>query len=134
MSLALAIIFIFALIGIADTVYLIYHVITKKPVACLFFPKEWCTKVQYSKYSKTFGIPNPVAGFVFYSLIIVLSLLYLNGAISFVPAFIIVLIGFLFSIYFTFIQGVVLKAYCTWCVVSAINFTIMFIASLFIIL
>ena len=31
-------------IGVADTTYLSYHVITKKPVACLFFPKEWCPK------------------------------------------------------------------------------------------
>ena len=64
MTVALLIIFVFALIGIADTIYLIYHVITKKPVACLFFPKEWCLKVQYSKYSKTFGIPKPAKYFL----------------------------------------------------------------------
>ena len=133
MTVALLIIFVFALIGIADTIYLIYHVITKKPVACLFFPKEWCLKVQYSKYSKTFGIPNPVAGFGFYTLITTFSLFYLAGSTSFLPASAVILIGFLFSLYFTFIQGVILKAFCTWCVVSAINFTVMLVAALFVI-
>jgi len=42
MELYLLLILIFSFFGILDTVYLSYHTITKTPVACLFFPKEWC--------------------------------------------------------------------------------------------
>jgi uncharacterized membrane protein len=33
--------------------------------------------------------------------------------------------------YFTWVQAFVLRAFCTWCVVSAINFTVMFLVVLF---
>jgi len=36
-------------------------------------------------------------------------------------------IGFAFSMYFTFVQAFILKAFCTWCVVSAVDFTLMFL-------
>lgn len=45
----------------------------------------------------------------------------------------VIAIGFLFSMYFTYIQGFVLKAFCTWCVISAINFVVMFIASFYVV-
>ena len=43
----------------------------------------------------------------------------------------IIVIGFLFSAYFTYIQGAVLKAYCTWCVLSAIEFLLLFLVLTF---
>ena len=123
------IIIVFSILGILDTLYLIYHKIKGTDVACLFFPKEWCKKVQYSKYSKTFGIPNSVAGFFIYTAILILTLLFVQGTIvTFLPITILITIGFLFSLYFMYIQGAVLKVYCTWCVISFINFTIMLIA------
>jgi uncharacterized membrane protein len=129
MTLSLTLIFIFAGIGILDTLYLAYHTITKKPVACLFFPKEWCLKVQYSKQSKTFGIPNSYAGLFIYSAILVLLFLYLSGAAPFWWLQIPIAIGFLFAMYFTFVQAFILRAFCTWCVVSAINFLVMAVAA-----
>ncbi len=113
-------------VGLIDTLYLSYHAITKTDVACWFFPKEWCKKVQYSKYSRTFGIPNPYLGLLMYVAIFGFTYLTSLGQMAswVVPA--IVIFGFAFSMYFTFIQTFVLRAFCTWCVVSAINFTIMF--------
>jgi uncharacterized membrane protein len=119
--------YIFAGIGVVDTLYLIYHMITRTDVACPFFPKEWCRKVQYSRYSKTFGIPNPLAGLTMYLVIIYLTWQYGRGTVVFWPIQAIVTFGFLFSMYFTYIQGFVLRAFCTWCVLSAICFTAMFI-------
>lgn len=115
-------------VGLVDTLYLSYHAITKTDVACWFFPKEWCKKVQYSKYSRTFGIPNPYLGLLMYVAIFGFTYLTSLGQMAswVVPA--IVIFGFAFSMYFTFIQAFVLRAFCTWCVVSAINFTIMFIS------
>ncbi len=122
------IIYIFSIIGILDTLYLIYHKVKKSEVACPFFPKEWCYKVQHSKQSKTFGISNSILGFCMYLLIIILTFLFISAIIPFWPLFIIIVFGFLFSLYFLFVQAFILKAFCTWCVISFINFTIMFLA------
>lgn len=122
------ILYIFGFIGVLDTLYLIYHKIRGTDVACPFFPKEWCYKVQHSPQSKTFGIPNSVLGFLMYIIIIVLTALFAGGSILLWPIQVVVTFGFLFSMYFLYIQGFILKAFCTWCVVSAINFTVMLIA------
>ena len=124
----LSILYIFSAIGLIDTAYLIYHKVKGTDVACVGFPKAWCRKVQYSPYSKTFGIPNSVAGFGMYAVILVLTGLYVTGSVPFWPIRAIVTFGFLFSMYFTYIQAFVLRAFCTWCVVSTVNFIIMFLA------
>lgn len=130
MSTSIAVIIVFAIIGILNTLYLSYHAITKSPVKCLFFPEEWCRTVQYSKYSKTFGVPNGFAGFLIYTAILVLTLLFVQGTTSFTPALVFIAIGFLFSMYFFYIQAFILRAFCTWCVLSAIDFTVLIIAVL----
>jgi uncharacterized membrane protein len=113
-------------VGILNTLYLSWHTVTGQPVKCLFFPHEWCRKVQYNKrYNRTFGIPNSFAGFALYSLIFILTLLYGMGSVSLIPVFGLVGLGFLFSLYFLFIQAFVLEAFCTWCVLSALDFTLM---------
>ena len=117
----------FAGIGVLDTLYLSYHAITGKEVACWWFPKEWCRRVQYSSYSRTLGIPNSFLGLGMYIAILVL-LTMISGASA--PPWLlqaIVAFGFAFSLYFTYIQAFVLKAFCTWCVISAVNFTVMFL-------
>lgn len=63
-----------------------------------------------------------------YAAILILSFLFSNGSVPFWPITAIVTIGFIFSLYFTYVQAFVLKAFCTWCVVSAINFTVLFLA------
>lgn len=115
----------FSGLGILNTIYLSYHTITKKPVRCLFFPSEWCQRVQYSSYSRTLGIPNSFAGFGFYSAIFVLTILFRQGVVSFIPIAIIIGVGFVFSLYFLFVQAFVLRAFCTWCVASAVDFTVL---------
>lgn len=128
MTIHSGILYAFSIIGLADTLYLSYHAVTKTDVACWFFPKEWCQKVQYSKFSKTLGIPNPFLGLLMYIAILILTRYTLAGLAA--PWIIqaIIAFGFAFSMYFTFIQAFVLRAFCTWCVVSAINFSVMFIS------
>ncbi len=122
------ILYIFGVIGVIDTLYLIYHKLRGTDVACVFFPKEWCYKVQHSPQSKTFGIPNSYLGFVMYIVILALTALFVMGSVPFWPLQAIVTFGFLFSMYFLYVQAFVLRAFCTWCVVSAVNFTVMMIA------
>lgn len=121
-------IFIFiTVLGIINTIYLTYHSIKGTMVYCLGFPDEWCEKVQKSKYSRTLGIPNPYLGLGMLLTILVLVILYSQGTLSLVPVNILVAFGFLFSLYFLYIQAPVLRAYCTWCVVSALVFSLLFI-------
>lgn len=122
--------YVLGFIGLLDTAYLIYHKIKGTDVACPFFPKEWCRKVQYSKQSKTFGIPNSFAGFAMYLGIIILAYLQSRGSVGAWPLQFLISFGFAFSMYFTFVQAFVLRAFCTWCVISAINFTLMFLFGL----
>jgi uncharacterized membrane protein len=118
----------FAGIGLLTTLYLIWHKVRGTDVACIGFPKEWCRKVQYSRQSVTFGIPNSVAGFLMYAAVFLLVLFMPQlplgitalGAIQFL-----VLFGFAFSLYFMYVQVFVLRALCTWCVISFIDFTVM---------
>src|SRR3989338_8440985 len=127
MQLSLFILLVLSALGIVNTAYLVSHVFNKRPVKCLFFPPEWCHKVQFSKYSRTLGIPNPITGLGFYLAILILTWFFVQGTIAFWPIATIITIGFLFSVYFTIIQAFVLKAFCTWCVVSAIDFLVLFL-------
>lgn len=119
-----------AMVGLLNTIYLSYCALMNKPVACLFLPEEWCKKVQYSSYSRTMGIPNPYLGLAMLVAILFLIFLFLESAVPFWVIFALVSAGFLFSLYFTYIQVVVIKALCTWCVVSALVFSALFVTSL----
>lgn len=125
MTSALTALLIISCIGILDTLYLIYHKVRGTDVACPFFPPEWCKKVQYSKQSKTFGVPNSILGFFMYVIIAGLIFAFNAGLVPLWPLQIIITFGFLFSSYFLYVQAFVLKAFCTWCVLSAINFIAM---------
>lgn len=120
--------FIFGSIGVVDTLYLVYHKVRGTDVACPFFPKEWCHKVQHAPQSKTFGIPNSVAGLVMYIVILTLAHGFYSGSLPLWPLASLIVFGFLFSLYFLYVQAFVLRAFCTWCVLSFINFTVMAIA------
>lgn len=113
-----------AVIGVADTLYLIWHKFQGTDVACPFFPKAWCRKVQYSRQSVTAGVPNSIWGFLMYAGILFIA--SLQPELPFWPLQALVGVGFAFSLYFTYVQAFVLRAFCTWCVVSALNFTVMF--------
>jgi uncharacterized membrane protein len=124
--------FIVVALGIVNTVYLTIKAISNQSVYCLFLPDEWCEKVQKSKYSKTFGIPNPYLGLGMLSVIMALLALYHAEMIPVWPAMGLISFGFAFSLYFLYIQAAVIKAFCTWCVVSALVFTALFVLQFFI--
>lgn len=128
MDINLSIIMAFASIGVLDTIYLSYHTIKKTDVACWWFPKEWCHKVQHSPQSRTFGIPNSFAGLFMYIAILLLTLGYASLATPLWWLQTIIAFGFCFSFYFLYVQAFVLRAFCTWCVISAVNFLAMAVA------
>jgi len=96
----ISVIYVLGAIGVLNTIYLSYHTITKRPVWCLFFPEEWCRKVQQSPYSRTLGVPNSFAGFGIYAAILILTFMHAAGSVSFTPIAWVIYLGFAFSMYF----------------------------------
>lgn len=86
-----------------------------------------------SQYSKTMGIKNPYLGLGMLLAILTLLLLANQNIIPLWPAMALISFGFLFSMYFLYIQAFVIKAFCTWCVVSAMVFAGLFITQFFLI-
>lgn len=68
-----------------------------------------CSKALGSPYSKTLGIPNPLAGLLFYALVFFLSFSYMHLVIY--P----VLASVLFSLYLAYISYIKQKNFCLVC-------------------
>lgn len=93
-----------------------------------------CTTVQSSKWARLFGFPVAAWGLAFYITVFVASLVgsqprFMDSKpISY---FLVAASGFgtLFSVWLTYLEGFVIRAWCQWCVVSAVIVTLIFIAS-----
>ena len=106
-------------IGIAG--YLTYvHYAGLHPVCGI---SHGCETVQTSKYAGFLGIPVALLGLVTYVLIMVS--LRLRGDRALLAGSALTLVAFLFSVYLTFREVFTIHAICSWCVSSAIVFTLM---------
>ncbi len=125
---------IIALIGIADSVYLTIHHYTAEPVPCSII--TGCEQVLTSSYAEIAGIPLAIFGAVAYLTAFILALLAAFGKRPAWTLFgIQVVIMSLFTLWLLYLQGVVIEAFCQFCLISAATtFTllIIFIISKFI--
>jgi uncharacterized membrane protein len=121
-KILLALLIVLSIIGIADSVYLAGSAATDTPLVCDINGLGGCNEVAQSPYSKVFGIPLADFGLAFYSILLVLTVLYSRkdgeGLTNSLKA--ISIIGALLSIYFVFVQFFVIKALCVYCLVSAL--------------
>lgn len=119
-----------SLAGVGVTVYIYYAKRFKKQLAC---PSgDECNEVVNSKYAKFFGISLEYLGFLYYAVI-----LLGYGALLLVPGlqeaallpglFLLSTFSFFFSLYLLFVQGVILKRWCVWCMLSAAFSTLIFV-------
>lgn len=127
-------IFVFILspvIGMADTAYLTFKHYFGIPIVC-FITKN-CDLVLTSKYSEIFGVPVSLSGFFYYLIFFFLSLaVFLKKTEKFYIFFpIISLGGFLASLWFTYLQFFVIRAFCQYCLLSAFISTSLFILNVF---
>lgn len=117
--------------GLVDSLYLTWVKFTGKYALC--GPIGDCESVNSSIYSEVYGIPIALLGALAY--LIILLLLLLEGNIIFgrenarLAVFGISLVGVIYSIYLTYIEVIVLKAICPYCVLSAIILVILFLLS-----
>ncbi len=122
-----------SLLGLFDSTYL-WWVYTSPSRPLLCFGDGGCDAVRASIYAHLWGQPLPVFGVAMYA---ALALLIFSSPLS--PAWLepvkrllVVMIsgaGVLFSIYLSGLEGLVIHAWCAWCVVSALTVTAIFALS-----
>ncbi len=91
-----------------------------------------CEYVNTSRYSELFGIPVALLGGLTYLAFIALGLLIwreMVEAYTRLALFFVAVIGFVFSMYLTYVEVAILHEICPWCVFSAIIITIITVLS-----
>jgi len=123
-----------SLFGIADATYLtIEHyrqVVPPCTVNRLLPIASDCGKVLRSSYSVVFGVPLALFGIIQYALLLTAIILLVVYKKKIFTYWIIMqsMAGAIFSLYFMYLQIVVLKSICIYCTLSAlISFTIFFL-------
>ena len=107
-----------ALIGLADSVYLTIHHFTGEAVPCNLV--TGCETVLSSQYAEMFGIPTAAFGAAAYFLAFALAVLAAYGNRSMWNIFgALVAVMAIFTAYLIYLQGVVIEAFCQFCLISA---------------
>lgn len=80
-----------------------------------------CEKVLTSKYAVVGGVPTALFGAFYYLFIIILSVLYFDTKqVKYIFAAMgTTMVGFVFSLWFVYLQAFVIKAFCEYCLLSA---------------
>ena len=129
---SILILVVIIILGIANAAYLYWQGLEKqshgRPMVCLIGAE--CEKVVFSRFGTTLGIKNEIFGLFYY-----FSLLVLVAIIFFLPQFSGIVVGLLlfssgvaliFSTYLLFLQILVLRDYCSWCILATfINYAIL---------
>jgi uncharacterized membrane protein len=110
-----------ALAGVGIAGYLTYvHYAGLHPICGV---SHGCETVQTSAYASLFGIPVALIGLITY--VLLLLSLKLPDERVLLSGYALTLIGFGFSIYLTYRELFTIHAICSWCVSSAIVFTLL---------
>jgi uncharacterized membrane protein len=119
---------IVALIGITDAVYLTVHHYTARPVPCSIL--EGCEMVLTSPYATLAGIPLALYGAAAYFAAFLLAILtaFVNRKFWLLFGLQVVLMA-AFTLWLLYLQGMVIGAFCQFCLLSAlVTFTLFIIA------
>ena len=118
-----------ALIGLFCSGYLLYTYVTGTPIACAIV--HGCDIVRLSRWATSFGLPRPLFGVVFY--VLILASLIIRAAGHRHANFwrtmtrLAVLFGFFESGFLFVVQWIDIKAFCFWCLLSAIAVTVIMV-------
>jgi uncharacterized membrane protein len=111
-----------AFCGLADAAYLTQHVVSGTAVICNIQGLSDCNTIIQNQYSRIFGIPLAELGVFFYAILFVLAALELFIFHAFLRRVIQVaaIVGIVASLYFVFLQAFVIRAFCAYCLTSAV--------------
>jgi uncharacterized membrane protein len=123
--------FILALIGFTDAGYLTMERFLGNTPKC--FITTGCDTVTLSRYSHIGPFPVALLGFIFYSIVLVLFFMSIEGKnTSWAQrALLLTPFGFFFTLYFLYIQAFVLNAYCIYCLFSTATSSALFSLALY---
>jgi uncharacterized membrane protein len=105
------------LVGLADSMYLSMTVLLDVPPIC--GPLHGCETVAASAYSKLFGVPLAYLGVAYYVFGASIAGFLVTSSRARLLAVWYGVAGALMSIWFVYIQAVLIKALCIYCLVSA---------------
>ncbi|MEK7633462.1 MAG: quinone-dependent dihydroorotate dehydrogenase [Patescibacteria group bacterium] len=132
--MALLLLILLSIFGVADAGYLTYEHYQQIVPPCTinhFLPiLSDCGKVLRSSYSVMFGVPLAVFGVIQYSflLIAIICLVIYRKKIFSYWIILQSMIGAIFSLYFVYLQLIIIKSICVYCMLSAlISFMIFFL-------
>ncbi len=117
---------VLALLGIIDSVYLTIKYY-EGSISCSII--SGCQEVLVSRYSAIYGIPISIMGIVFYLGLLIMVGFYLFHKKSWILKILNLLasLGFIFSLYLTYLENFVIRSLCQYCLLSALISTIIFI-------
>ena len=126
MKLRTSALVLIAFLGLVDTLYL--GIKRGKPVPCTI--TTGCEEVLNSRYSAVAGIPISWFGFAFYLSVFSAGVFALFGSDSLLRlVFWPTLAAFVISVGLVGVQAFILRAYCQYCLASAILVTLIFICA-----
>ncbi len=119
------------IIGLLVSIYMTIFKITSNDKMCI--GSKDCSVVNASIYSEVNGIPVAVIGVAGYLALLAVQWLERkpgffqeNGSMVF---FALSVTGFLFTLYLIYVEIVLIKAYCPFCITSQVTMTLIFILS-----
>ena len=117
---------IISFVGFTDAAYLTFAELTGRTLSCSV--THGCETVTQSQFSHIFGIPVAALGVVYYLSIFVSALHYLDQKRIKVLKFAATAtcLGLIASAWFVYVQGVILQAWCQFCLLSAFTSTVLF--------
>ena len=120
---------VLALLGLADSVYLAASYFTDSPLSCETI--RGCNEVANSPYATIAGVPISTMGVLYYVIAVAGAFFYLvkRRTVYATLLALLTMIGLATSVYFMYVQVVLIKAICIYCVASAIAATLMFIVA-----
>ncbi len=113
---------LYALIGLAIAVYDCYMIYTGQLLWCPP-PIDGCNTVAYSPYGRIYGVPIGYFGVLFYSVMMILAALlvsYRSSRRLRVIALVWTALGVCGSIAFMWLDITFIRAFCVYCMISAI--------------
>jgi len=118
-----------ALIGFADSTYLtIEHFKGTIPPCSIV---EGCDTVLTSEYSVVAGVPVALLGSIFYFLVLVGVFSYIESKKTTLLkwALLLTVFGLICTVWFTYLQAFVIKAFCLYCLGSALTSAVLFVTA-----
>ncbi|WKZ26421.1 MAG: vitamin K epoxide reductase family protein [Candidatus Paceibacterota bacterium] len=132
-KIAVVIFLVVGVIGFLDATYLTVEHYRGNIPPCTI---QGCEVVLTSEQSKIFGVPVALLGALYYLVILILSVSFLDGKKEGVIRFAsrLTFLGFIASVYFVYLQFFVIGEICQYCMISAGTSTLLFVLGIYILI